>query len=314
MQSISLPLAIPGFNVPAALTLPDAEIQGAVLLIPGSLFSDVDGNFPVWQSFPRVYAHLAEGLARHGLASLRFAKLGPGTGSQEVDPTLAATSRTWAGRHRTARLALDLLRTELQRRGWERLKVAIAGHSEGAVVASVLARDGVEADGIVLLSGPSVGILDIMLEQNRAMPNASEEQIHTLEEVVALIRRGEPIPNALKERAAGPTGAGALVTFPPDALTYMREVDATDPVAAIAHYEKPVLIVQGGADDSVPPHHAEALRAARANRPTECAFFAELQHCYKKVPPNTPSTQSFGWPGPTDPRIDEAIAAWMECL
>src|SRR3954469_2158832 len=119
MQTLPLTLSIPGYAVPAALTLPDGEPRGAILLVPGSMFSDVDGNYPTWKSFPRVYAHLAEGLARHGLATLRFAKLGPGTGSEQTDAALALTSRTWAGRERTARLALDLLRTELAARNFE---------------------------------------------------------------------------------------------------------------------------------------------------------------------------------------------------
>src|SRR5262245_14521976 len=134
MQTITLTLEIPGFAVPAALTLPETNVRGAVVLVPGSLFSDVDGNYPTWQSFPRVYAHLAEGLARHGLAALRFAKLGPGTGSELTDASLAPSSRTWAGREHTARLALALLRRELGRRGLGDVKVVLAGHSEGAVV------------------------------------------------------------------------------------------------------------------------------------------------------------------------------------
>src|ERR1051326_9570169 len=139
MQTIPLTLTIPGLEVPAALTLPDGAVAAAVLLVPGSLFSDVDGNYPTWQSFPRVYAHLAEGLTRRGLAVLRFAKLGPGTGSVQTDPALAATSRTWAGRARTARAALALLRSELAARGLEPPRTVLAGHSEGSVVVSVLA-------------------------------------------------------------------------------------------------------------------------------------------------------------------------------
>jgi alpha-beta hydrolase superfamily lysophospholipase len=314
MQTVPLTLEIPGFSVPAALTLPGGDVRGAVLLVPGSLYSDVDGNYPTWKSFPRVYAHLAEGLARHGLATLRFAKLGPGTGSEQTDAALAATSRTWAGRQRTTRLALDLLRRELGPRGLGAVKVVLAGHSEGAVVVSLLGHDGVDADGIVLLSGPSVGILGIMQEQNRRMPDVDADQLRLLDEVIAVIRRGAPIPEELKRRASGPTGAGALVTFPADGLAYMRDVDASDPLVAIASYEKPVLIVQGGSDMSVPTHHGEALRDARGGRPTTYAFFPELQHFYKEVPPDTPPMENFGYPGPTDPRVDAAIAEWVARL
>ena len=308
--TIPLTLKVPGFDVPAALTLPDGPVRGAVLLVPGSLFSDVDGNYPTWNSFPRTYAHLAEGLVRHGLASLRFAKLGPGSGSVQTDPVAGAESRTWAGRARTARAALALLRSELEARGITPKPIVLAGHSEGSVVVSVLASEGVDVDGIVLLSGPSVGILGIMLEQNRA----DAEQLQVLEEVIAAIRRDGVISETLKQRASGPTGAGALVTFPPEALKYMRDVDATDPVAAIAAYEKPVLIVQGGADASVPEHHAHALRAGRGSRPTTYAFFPELSHMYKSVPAGVNPQEAFGYPGPTDPRVDSAIAEWMRSL
>jgi alpha-beta hydrolase superfamily lysophospholipase len=314
METIALTLEIPGFAVPAALTLPDGDVRGAVLLVPGSLYSDVDGNYPTWQSFPRVYAHLAEGLARHGLATLRFAKLGPGTGSQQTDAALAPSSRTWAGRARTARLALALLRNELAARGLGDVKIVVAGHSEGAVVASVLGQHGVDADGLALLSGPSVGILGIMLEQNRAMPNVTDDQLRILDEVIDVIRRGDPITDEIKQRASGPTGAGALVSFPPEGIAYMRDVDATNPLAAIASYDKPVLIVQGGSDLSVPAHHGEALRDARGSLPTTYAFFPELQHFYKEVPAGTPLMENFGYPGPTDPRVDAAIASWMATL
>ena len=177
----------------------------------------------------------------------------------------------------------------------------------------MLARDGVDVDGVVLLSGPSVGILEIMREQARAMGTPAD-QIEVLDEVVDRIRRDVPIEAELKARVKGPFGAGALVNFPPDALRYMRDVDATDPVAAIANYPKPVLIVQGGADTSVPTHHAEALRKGRGARPTEYAFFPELTHMYKNVPAHVSPQENFGYPGPTDARVDEAIAAWMQRL
>ena len=112
-----------------------------------------------------MYGYLAEQLTGRGLVVLRFAKLGPGTGSTEVDPSKSAESKSWTGRANTARLALALLRRELAARGLPGHPLVIAGHSEGSVVASVLARDGVDVDGVVLLSGPSVGILEIMIEQ-----------------------------------------------------------------------------------------------------------------------------------------------------
>lgn len=311
-----LTLRVPGYDIPAALELPDGMPTGAVLLIPGSLFSNVDGDYPSWNIFPRVFAYLAEQMAERGLVVYRFAKLGPGTGSTETSPDEARAIRNWRGRATIAHAALAHFRAELAGRGLSALKLVLAGHSEGSVVASVIAREGAAADGVVLLSGPSVGILSIMIEQSRSMlpPGASDEPAKLLERTVAYIRKGEPIPDDIRAKAAGSFGAGALVSMPPDAITYMRDCDATDPAATIAGYPKPVLIVQGGADSSVPVHHAEALRAARGSRPTTYAFFDGLSHMYKTVPPGTPPMDTFALPGPTDPRVAGAIDNFVRTL
>ena len=142
---------------------------------------------------------------------------------------------SWRGRATIARTAaLAHFRAELAARSLGALKMVLAGHSEGAAVASVIASEGAVADGVVLLSGPSVGILGIMIEQSRAMlaPGASDEPARLLERTVAHIRKGEPIPEDIRKQAAGSFSAGALVSMPPDAIAYMRDCDATDPRGA----------------------------------------------------------------------------------
>src|SRR5437868_1930667 len=161
-------LATHGWNIPAALTLPASvennELPSAILLIPGSLFSDVNGDYPSWNSFPGVYKHLARQLSARGHAVYRFAKLGPGTGSVATDADRASAVRTWDGRRVIASAALTAMRDELATRGVSVERVIAAGHSEGSVVVSQLATSerGGELDGVVLLAGPSVGILEIM--------------------------------------------------------------------------------------------------------------------------------------------------------
>jgi hypothetical protein len=311
-----LTLKVPGYDIPAALELPDGPPTGAVLLIPGSLFSNVDGDYPSWNSFPRSSAYLAEQMAERGLAVYRFAKLGPGTGSVETSPAEAKALRSWAGRATIAHAALAHFRADLAARKLAPRRLVLAGHSEGAVVASVIAAQGAAADGVVLLSGPSIGILGIMIEQTRAMtsPGGSDAGAVLLERVVAHIRKGEPIPDDIRAQAAGGFGAGALISMPPDAIVYMRDCDATDPAATIAAYRKPVLIVQGGVDTSVPAHHAEALRAARGTKPTTFRFLPGLSHMYKPVPPGTSPMDMFNIPGPTDPAVAAAIDNFVRTL
>ncbi|HEV8410951.1 MAG TPA: alpha/beta fold hydrolase [Gemmatimonadaceae bacterium] len=312
-----LTLSVHGYDIPAALEIPNGPPAGAVLLIPGSLFSNVDGDYPTWNMFPRVYAYLAEQMAERGLVVYRFAKNGPGTGTVETANAKPELIRNnWKGRATVAHAALAHFRAELAARGITVPHTVLAGHSEGAVVASVIARQGADVDGVVLLSGPSVGILGIMIEQSRSMlvPGSGEGPAVLLEKIVAHIRKGEPIPDELRAQSSGPFGAGALLSMPPEAVAYMRECDATDPVAEIANYEKPVLIVQGTIDASVPVHHSETLRDARGSRPTTYRVFEGLQHMYKPVPPGASPQEIFGLTGPTDPRVADAIDSFVRAL
>jgi len=298
-------LRVSGWEIPTALTLPtplEQNVESAVILIPGSLFSDVNGDYPTWNSFPHVYAHLAHKLSALGHAVFRFAKLGPGTGSVPVDAELAATTRTWEGRLIIASAMLDAMRRALDEQGISPRRVIAAGHSEGSVVASRLAvsAHGESLDGVVLLAGPSVGILGIMREQ--------------IGFGLEHIRRGEPVP---AELGRGPgMGIGALISMPDEGRRYMRDVDASDPLELARGMTQRTLVVQGGNDGSVPAHHGEALRDALRSRAggesnTSYLFVPDVTHMLKVVPPDVTGPDAFGYPGETDPRVTDGIDEWI---
>lgn len=318
-------LAVSGWDIPAALTLPshatESPLPSAILLVPGSLFSDVNGDYPSWNSFPHVYAHLARQLSARGHAVYRFAKLGPGTGSVPTDPIASASVRNWEGRLTIAAAALDAMGRELAARGIRGERTIAAGHSEGSVVASRLAVSGRKdsLDGVVLLAGPAIGILGIMREQTSMMvpPPELTEVLARLDRVIDLIRRDEPIPDDL--RSGTGMGAAALANMPDDARRYMRECDATDPVATAGQIRQPTLVVQGGGDVNVPPHHSEALRDALMRRPdgagkTQYLFAPGLSHMFKLVPPGVSGPDAFGYPGEPDVSIAEGIDRWIHDL
>jgi alpha-beta hydrolase superfamily lysophospholipase len=313
-----------GWNIPAALTLPASagasDLASAILLVPGSLFSDVNGDYPSWNSFPHVYAHLARQLSARGHAVYRFAKLGPGTGSVATDAESSARVRTWGGRLLIATAALDAMKRELAARNIRARRTIGAGHSEGSVVVSQLATSdrADDLDGVVLLAGPSLGLLGIMREQVGLMtsPNEVPEATRRLDEVIAYIRRGEAVPATYAE--GPPSGATALATMPEEGRRYMRETDATDPSLLAAAMRQPVLVVQGGADVNVPPHHGERLRDALVARSgggsTEFLLVPEVSHMFKVVPPDVTGPAAFGYPGETDPRVADGIDGWIRGL
>jgi predicted alpha/beta hydrolase len=166
-------LEVDGYQIPAALTLPEGKPDWAILLIPGSLFLDIDGNFPTWNIFPHTYADLANQLAELGYAVLRFAKTGPGTGAVIIDPEKAKVYRNFGQRVVVAGQALKALQEKVPG-----VRLAVAGHSEGGLVGSLLCNKlGAEVAAFIDLSGPAYPIFDIMLKQNEAMAGANPNLI-----------------------------------------------------------------------------------------------------------------------------------------
>lgn len=292
-----------GIRFPARLTRPaSGEPVGAVLIVPGSLNSDVDGNYNNWGVRPNVYADLARQLGDRGWIVLRYAKAGPGTGAEVTDLAASAAHADFMTRVDVARVALDQLRAAAP----QGRPVVVAGHSEGALVAWLLAS-GVDADsisGVVSLSGPALRLLDIMRGQVLAMPLPGD--ISTYDRALALIRAGLPLT---PEFAADPRTA-PLFSMGPMAWTYLKTEDAVFPPDAAAAVSVPMLLVQGGRDLSVTPDQVDALAAARSGSPTEIARFPELQHMYKPAPEGLEGMASFSLTGESDPAVAEAIDGW----
>lgn len=137
--------------------------------------------------------------------------------------------------------------------------------------------------------------------------------------VFELTRAGEPFTEEIK---ADPTMAFFVKNWDSDnpqaneGRQYMRDYDAVDPCVEIAKVPCPVLVTQGGRDESgVHADNGERLYQARhAVYPetTRSAFFPELNHFYKYAPPGMNSQQSMALDTETDRRVSEAISAWLD--
>jgi alpha-beta hydrolase superfamily lysophospholipase len=296
-------VTVSGVEIACRFTLPHGAPCGAVLLVPGSLYSDVDGNYPSMNMRPHAYADLARQLGKQGFAVLRMAKIGPGTGSRTTNAEAARRHIDFLTRVEVAAAGLDLLRRTVPAR-----PVIVAGHSEGAVVASLLAVGAADEsiDG-VSLSGPALPLLSIIRGQVVAMtPRGVASDMTMFDQLVIAIREGRPPSDEAKTNPQ----TAMLASMPEQGLAYLRSADRIEPVAALAKVRQPVLIVQGGRDESVPPSHADILRAGRGGLPTEVATFPSLTHFYKVAPAGLAPMQSMTLETDSDPAVAEAIARW----
>lgn len=317
-----------GYRIPAALTSPiQQQPDWAILLIPGSMGNDVDGNYPEMHMNPHMYADLARQLAEQGHAVLRYAKRGEGTGVEIIDEEQQRVHRIFPQQRYIAIAAIKRLRELVpQAKG-----LAIAGHSEGSVHGLLISQQrdlGINA--FISLSGPSFRYMDLFIHKAQQMAKEQGEIIDfgpfkvnaaNYIRVFELTRAGEPFTEEIK---ADPTMEFFVKNWSSDSpqaqegREYMHDYDAIDPCVEIAKVPCPVLVVQGGMDESgVHSDNGERLYQARHAvypKTTQLAFFPELQHFYKRAEPGHSSTQSMALDGESDVRVSEAISAWLHTL
>ncbi|GHO49024.1 alpha/beta hydrolase family protein [Ktedonospora formicarum] len=323
-----LVLEAEGYRLPAALTLPQGEaVKWRIILLPGSMANDVDGNYPGTPMKPHLYADLARQLAGRGHAVLRYAKYGAGTGAEMVDEKRVLAHRVFPRQRYIAEAAVRKLREMVpQAKG-----LAVAGHSEGSVHAVMIAQQSeMGVDAFISLSGPALRYMDLFIHKAQEM--AKEQgaiidfgafKVNAANYIRAfeLMRAGEPFTEDIK---ADPTMEFFVKSWDSDnpqareSLQYMRDYDAVDPCIEIAKVPCPVLVVQGGRDESgVHADNGERLYQARhAAHPqtTRLAFFPDLQHFYKHVLPGITWQEAMVVDEETDGQVSEVMSAWLDGL
>lgn len=225
----------PGGHVLAGtLTLPK-NASGrvpAVVLISGSGPQDRDGAIPVVPGYA-FFRQIADSLGRRGIAVLRLDDRGWGASGGDVS---TATTEDLAA---DTRAAVEWLRA---REEIDPARVGLVGHSEGAIIAPMLAAEDARIHAVALLAGPSwTGrrILDYQLRE-------------------AL--RGQGLAGAALDSAfaRGVVERDAAAARVPWVRWFMEH----DPLPVARRVRAPVLILQGATDRQVTAEQAEELGAA----------------------------------------------------
>ena len=239
---------------------------GATGRLPGLVFvsddgpQDRDGTVP----FTNVNvgtAEMMDALSAAGFVVLRADDRGVAQSKGSFPTTTLAESRA------DAAAALDFLRTRPE---VDPARIALVGHGVGGNLAFQVAAAHAGVRAVVALAPSSVALDQLALEQTR---RRFEDQ--GVRDAGAL--RGAPISYVLQQ--ASKTNDKWLVLGEKGIfLDVFRQYAALRPLDDLGKVHQPLLLVQGGQDLQVFPHHGDALAAACQSK--------GMKNCTAKTFPN----------------------------
>ena len=289
---------------PVEAATPTGTLKGTLLdagpgapiavIIPGSGPVDRDGNSPVGLK-AATYRLLAEALAARGVSTIRVDKRASFASAAAPFPPEGPTYDLYAAdAHAWVAAAKGLAGAPC---------VWLIGHSEGALVALVAAQQWRDLCGVVLVSGSSRPILELLRDQLKGNPaNAPilEQALAGIDELEAG-RRVDPatLPPVL------------MRLFSPPAQTLLMDGAKRDPVALLRRIPVPVLVVQGTTDLQVKVEDARRLAGARPS--VELVLLEGVNHVLKAAPADPQQNlATYADPGlPLAPEATDAVADFV---
>lgn len=220
------------------LTLPDdtAKPVPAVVFVHGSGASNMDEK--VGKLTP--FKDLAQGLARHGIASVRYDKRSFAHGFKMLrDKDLEVTVKTET--IDDAILATELLKKD-PRINPER--VFIIGHSMGGILSPRIDAEGGNYAGLIIMAGSPRKLEEIILDQNEAALRSTKGFVNWIvKKQVAKFAAMFDGMYELSDAEAKKKKMGGGTT-----LYYFKEMGEHAASAYLSSCEKPILIMQGEKD------------------------------------------------------------------
>ncbi|HET7233419.1 MAG TPA: alpha/beta fold hydrolase [Longimicrobium sp.] len=276
-----------GHRLAGTLTLP-AGRRGrvpAVITITGSGAQDRDESIPSVPGY-RPFRQVADTLGRRGIAVLRMDDRG--FGASEGNGGIA-TTRDFAT-DIAAAVAYLRARPEI-----DPDRIALVGHSEGGIIAPVVAAADPRIRAVVLMAGTSRSGRRILEYQIR-YPLDRDSSLTAAQR-----------DSAYRAGWAEVDSLGARMPWLPYFIGY-------DPLPTLRRVRQPVLIVQGGTDRQVTADQAPeldaALRAA-GNRDVTLRVFPELNHLFIHDPSGMPAGYGRLPHRAVEPEVLGTIADWL---
>ena len=300
-EDITYENAAAHITLAATLTLPAGPGPfPSVVLITGSGAQDRDETL----MDHRPFLVLADYLTRRGIAVLRTDDRGVGKSGGDFR---AATTADFAT---DTEAGVAYLRT---RREVDAGKIGLVGHSEGGLIAPMVAARNRAVAFIVMMAGPGVPGDEIIVAQTALIGQATglsaeqvDRNIARQREILRLVKQETDralLETKLRDALAGAPPAQVSAQITSLTSPWYRDFIAYDPAPALKQLTCPVLAINGERDLQVPPkQNLPAIRRAleaSANKRFDIVELPGLNHLFQTANTGSPSEYA---------RIEETMA------
>lgn len=295
--SRALPVPSPLGPLPGTLTLPEGEGPfPAVLLVAGS--GPHDGDETIGPNKP--FRDLAGGLAKAGVATLRYAKRTYAYPARSVSQSITVDDEVTDD-------ALAAARLLARQPGIDPHRVFVLGHSLGGLMAPRIGERDPHLAGLVLLGVPPSFGLDTVIRQMRYIGHLKGMPAAELDKELAPAIDAR---DAMARANPAQPPQGSFLNAPASYWLSLRDYDAVT-VAESLHM--PMLVLQGGGDYQVTPggdfiHWQEAFAHSRRVQLKE---YPGLSHLFMPAG-QPPSPADLYRAGHVDAQVIDDIARWIK--
>lgn len=291
-----LSVKCPAGTLRGTLWSPDAPTDTALIMIAGSGPTDRYGNSPAGVR-TNAYTMLAKEISQAGYALLSYDKRGIGASPYNNPEELRSDCRF-------IYFADDVERwiEELKSRGYR--QIILMGHSEGALLAQIVATRNEKVAGVISLCGAGFPIDEILKVQLAGQLLAYDYTLYGKAcRIIDTLKRGEAPSEVPRELAS---------LFPTYLNGFFHEWMSYDPRELVGRLQCPLLIIGGGRDTQVSEANAHALKGAAPT--ARLKIFEQMAHTLKSTEGRTAQEQLDAYLNGEQPLtegLSEAIIAFI---
>lgn len=260
-ENIQVPVT--GGSLHGTIMLPESgENLTLAIIVAGSGPTDRNGN-TVGAAENNSLKMVAESLAENGIASFRYDKRGIAASGSLVEKEADLIFSDYSD---------DIVSIvgHLMEKDDRFSKHVLIGHSEGALLTAVAAKDIADLDGLISVAGMGYSAYDTLKRQLSVQGGD-------------IYNRSLPIMDSLKEGVLVPElPADLFMLFRPSVQPYLISWFSYDPVEVMKAVTVPTLIVQGDNDIQVTVEDANLLHQAK--RDARLEVIREMNHILKTAP------------------------------